>query len=135
MLITGNAALTVTAPAQPPQNATVSISSVPYTTEGGKNSDKHMTVSVTMVDGQGGPVSGAAVSITLSNDDDGSWVGSATSGEAGIVTFTLKNAPASCYTEVLVITHASLDWDGVTPDSTPSDPFCKGGASNGNSGF
>jgi hypothetical protein len=99
----------------------VSVASITYTTAGGKNSDKHLSITVALVDDFGNPVAGASVSIDLF------WNGSIASGTSttetdGTITFTLKNATSGCYsTTVTDVTAAGLTWDGTTP----ANGFCK----------
>ena len=67
---------------------------VSYDTEGGRNGDKHLVVTVTLVP----PLSGASVTAVLYLDD--SDVGSAigTTNTNGVAGFTLKNASPGVYT-------------------------------------
>ena len=102
---------------------TVSVSSIDYATEGGRSGDKHLLITISLVDDSGNPVSGATVSIDLFRD--GSFVGSGagTTGTNGKITFTLKNAASGCYeTTVTNVEASGLTWDGTTP---PNGPFCK----------
>ena len=115
----------------PSTGTTVSVSSIEYLTEGGKNKDKHLSITVSLVDDSGVPVSGASVSIELLFDNDkdekkspgDESVGSATAttGDDGSVTFTLKNAPSACYTTYVtsVVTSSTLY------PSTPDNGYCK----------
>ena len=97
---------------------TVSVYSITYATEGGRNDDKHLLITVTLE----GAVSGASVSIKLANNSQ-SWTGTATTGANGTVTFTLKNAPSGCYTTT--VTGVTADgWDSNDP-SNVSEPYCK----------
>ena len=95
----------------------VIVSNVTNTFEGGRNSNKHFITTVYLVDNLGNPVSGASVSVELTNDTSGGpWTGTATTGSSGSVSFTLKNAPSGCFsTEVTNVSAGSLSWDGVTP--------------------
>lgn len=114
----GSASISITVGTPPAEPTTVSVASITYATEGGKNKDKHLLITVALVDA----VSGASVSIDLFRD--GSFVGSgtATTGTNGTVTFTLKNAPSGCYTTTVTdVTAAGLTWDVVTP----ANEFCK----------
>lgn len=117
---TGSASFTLgPAPTEP---TTASVSSIAYTTDGGKSNDKHLNVTVAVVDDSGNPVSGASVSITLNHNSGTSWNGAGTTGSNGFVTFTLKNAPSGCYaTTVTNVTASGLTWDGTTP----ANNFCK----------
>ena len=101
---------------------TARVNSISYATEGGKNNDKHLLITVALLDDLGGPVSGASVSIDLYRG--GSLVGSGTgtTGTDGAVTFILRKAKSGCYTtEVTTVTADGLTWDGVTP----ANEFCK----------
>ena len=94
---------------------TVSVASITYGTEGGPNGDKHLSVTVKLDDNLGNPTSGASVSITLHHDSGTSWIGTATTGANGEVTFSLKNAPSGTYnTLVTAVDATGLAWDGVT---------------------
>ena len=106
----------------PVEPTTVSVDSISYTEEGGKNSNKHLNMKIALLDDFANPVSGATVSATLHHDSGSSWNGSATTGSDGTVTFTLKNAPSGCYeTNVTSVSTEGLAWDGVTPENV----FCK----------
>jgi hypothetical protein len=107
----------------------VSVDSISYATEGGKNGDKHLSVAIALLDDLGNPPSDASVSITLTNVDSGAtWAGTAGTSTDGIVTFTLKNAPSGSYNTVIEnVTADSLVWDG----STPSNGFAKASAAVG----
>ncbi len=97
--------------------STVSVDSVKYSTEGGKNGDKHLTVSV-HVSGSGNNVSGALVSIQLSNGSS-SWTATGTTTSIGNLDFTLKKSPSGTYTTTITNVVASgLTWDGITPPNS-----------------
>jgi subtilisin len=118
---TGSASISITV-GTPTTATKVIVDSVTYTTQGGRNGDKHLNVTVALVDDLGNPVGGASVSITLSHDSGSSWSGAGTTGTDGTVTFSLKNAPSGCYTTTVDnVTAGGLSWDGVTP----TNGFCK----------
>ncbi len=95
----------------------VSVASVTYTTTGGKSGDKHLLITVAIEDDLNDPVVGASVSIKLTNTGGGEWNGAGATDEFGEATFSLKNAPTSCYsTEV-------TDVDGDTSLATPYNDF------------
>ncbi|MBI2627034.1 MAG: S8 family serine peptidase [Parcubacteria group bacterium] len=121
--VTGNSTTKVDfALTAPTEATTASIDSIAYTTSGGRNSDRHLSVTITVVDDLGNHVANASVSITLSHDSGTSWNGAGTTGTAGTVTFELKNAPSGCYeTAVTNVTAEGLTWDGLTP----ANGFCK----------
>ena len=98
------------------------VNSVTYATEGGKNKDKHLLVTVALVDDLGNVVSGASVSIDLFRDGSLAGSGTGTTGTDGTLTFSLKNAKSGCYeTTVTDVSAEGLTWDGVTP----TNGFCK----------
>ena len=109
--------LVITAASEDP--TTVSISSITYSTEGGKNSDKHLIISIHVTDDLGNDVSGGSVSIDLYRD--GSLVGSATGtiSSTGNVGFSLKNSSSGTYTTTITeVTASGLTWDGITPPNS-----------------
>ena len=119
--VTANSSISITVGNPPAEATTVSVSSITYATEGGKNKDKHLLITVALVDDLGNPVSGASVSIDLFRD---SFVGSGTgtTGTDGTVTWTLKNAASGCYTTTVTdVTAEGLTWDSATP----ANEFCK----------
>jgi len=98
------------------------VDDVSYSTDGGKNKDKHLLITVSVVDDLSGPVGGASVSIDLSRDSSLIASGTGTTATDGTVTFSLKNASDGCYTtEVANVNATGLAWDGVTP----ANGFCK----------
>ena len=100
----------------------VSVDSITYATEGGKNKDKHLLITIALVDNLGDPVSGASVSIDLYRDGSKIASGTATTGSSGTITFSLKNAASGCYTTTVTDVPANgLTWDGATP----ANEFCK----------
>ena len=99
--------LTVTtAPEEP---TTSSVSSIDYVIYGGKDSSKHLDITITIIDNFVNPISGASVSIELFRD--GGLVTSSTAITAtdGTVTFSLKNAASGHYeTDVTSVIANSL---------------------------
>ena len=114
---------TTEAASSPDTATTVSVNSIDYATEGGRNQDKHLLITVALLDDLGNPVSGASVSTKLENDTSGGpWIGTGTTGTNGTVTFTLKNAKSGCHTTTVThVAAAGLIWD----DATPTNGFCK----------
>ena len=103
-------------PPPPGEPTPVSVSSIDYATAGGRSGDKHLKVTLTVVDDLGGPVADASVSadLALNGSIVASWAG--TTGADGTVTFRHKNAPSGTYTTtVTAVSGEGLDWDGVTP--------------------
>jgi len=108
-----------------PSGSSAIVSEISYATEGGRNQDKHLLVTVTVVDVLSDPVGGASVSIDLFRDGPQIASRTGTTGSEGTVTFSLKNASAGCYTTDLTdVSAAGLTWDGVIPDND----YAKGGA-------
>ena len=119
---TGSASISITVGTPPVGPTTVSVSSITYATDGGKNKDKHLLVTVALVDDLGNLVSGASVSIDLFRDGSLVANGTGTTGTDGTVTFQLSGAKKGCYTTTVTdATAAGLTWDGVTP----ANEFCK----------
>ena len=122
---TGSASVSITVGTPPAEATTVSVASIGYATEGGKNGDKHLLTTVALEDDLNSAVGGASVSVTLAHAEGGSWTGTATTGGDGTVTFTLKNAASGCYTTTVTdVTAAGLSWDPNDPANT-SEQFCK----------
>ena len=114
--VSGSGSATFTVGPAPTEATIASVNSISYATSGGKNSDKHLSVTAAVVDNLGSPVMSASVSITLSHDSGTSWNGTGTTGTNGTITFTLKNAPSGCYkTAVTNVVAEGLTWDGLTP--------------------
>jgi subtilisin family serine protease len=118
-LISDTAALTVMAPSEP---TAVIVESISYSTEGGKNQDRHLCIAVALVDNLGNPVADASVSIDVYLE--GPYVSyTGTTGTDGTVTFKKNNAPSGTYTTtVTAVIAGELIWDGVTP---PENSFIK----------
>lgn len=104
---------------------TVTVKSIDYATQGGRNQDKHLNITVALLDDLGNPVGGASVSIDLFLESLLYGSGTGTTGTDGTVTFSATNAPSGCYTETGSVFKEGLIWDGSWPDSLPTDPFCK----------
>ncbi|MBM2826655.1 MAG: peptidase and subtilisin kexin sedolisin [Dehalococcoidia bacterium] len=121
--VTQNLTTTVNFALTPVSTATtVKVNSVTYVTQGGKNNDRHLLVTVALVNNLGNPVSGASVAIDLFRNSSKIASVTGTTGADGKVTFTLKNASSGCYTtNVTSVAAAGLTWDGVTP----ANNFCK----------
>ena len=119
---TGSVSISITVGTPPAEATTVTVDSITYDTEGGKNKDKHLLITVALLDDLGNPVAGASVSIDLYLDGPLLTSGIGTTGTDGTVTFTLKNAKSGCYTtNVTDVTASGLTWDGATP----ANEFCK----------
>jgi len=114
--VSGSGSATFTVGPAPTEATIASVNSINYATSGGKNNDKHLSVTVAVVDNLGSSVMSASVSIILSHDSGKSWNGDGTTGTNGTVTFSLRNAPSGCYeTTVTNVVAEGLTWDGLTP--------------------
>ena len=95
--------------------AGASASLIAYGRHGGRNGNKHLDVTVSVVDSLGDPVEGASVSITITVDGGGSSAsGSGVTLANGDVIFTWHNAPGpeTCFATTLDALSASgLLWD------------------------
>ena len=119
---TGTDSVSITVGTPPAEATTVSVDSITYATEGGKNQDKHLLITVTLEDDLFNLVEGASVSIDLYRDNSKIASGTATTGTDGTVTFSLKNAKSGCYTtDVTDVIVGGLIWDGADP----ANGFCK----------
>jgi hypothetical protein len=114
--ISDTAALTVTAPSEPPA---VIVESISYSTEGGKNQDKHLCIVVALVDNLYNSVADASVSIDVYLEWSLCVSYTGTTGTDGTVTFKKNNAPSGTYTTTVTdVTAGELNWDGVTPENS-----------------
>lgn len=113
---TGSASFTISPPSADPTTAIVS--SIAYATEGGKDGNLHLSITLTVVDDLGNPVSGASVAIRVSLNGVAYASRTSTTGSTGTVTFKLNNAPSGCYsTTVTNVVASGLAWDGITPSN------------------
>ena len=96
----------------------VSVESITYSTRGGRLNDRHLDVTLVLLNDQNNPVAGASVSATLHHDDGNSWNYQGTTGSDGTVSFTLNNHGSGDYNTVVTAVEAEgLEWDGVTPEN------------------
>ncbi len=103
----------------PSEATTVSVSSIMYDTQGGRDNDRHLLITVSLVDDLGNPVADASVSIDVFLDESPYSSVTGTTETGGTVTFKANNAPSGTYTtEVTDVTAVGLTWNGVTPDNS-----------------
>jgi PKD repeat protein len=94
----------------------MSVPGVSYATSGGKNGDRHLLVSLSVVDDYSEPVPGASVSIQLYRGGSAYKTASGTTGSDGGVTFSFNNAPSGTYTTTVTdVVADGLTWDGIQP--------------------
>jgi subtilisin len=98
---------------------TVGVSSITYSTSGGKNSSKNLNVKLQVNNNLGSAVSGASVSIQLSRNSTPVASATGTTGTAGTITFVYNNAPSGTYTTMVTnVVATALTWDGSTPKNS-----------------
>ncbi len=112
----GSASTTITVGDPPPAATTVSVDPLVYSTVGGKSGDKHLYVTVALLDDLGDPVGGATVTAVVTRDQGGSWDGTGTTADDGTAKFSVKNAPSGDYTTDVTVSAPGLIWDGINPD-------------------
>jgi len=116
---TGSASVSITVGKPPAEATTVSVDSITYATEGGKNDDKHLSIAVALLDNLDNSVAGASVSIDVSLDGSLYASGTGTTATDGTVTFKVPNAPSGTYTtKVTGVTAEGLTWYGDTPPNS-----------------
>jgi subtilisin family serine protease len=81
-----------------PEPGVLTVASIAYATSGGRTNDKHLAVTVTIVDGSSAPASGVSVAVTVYRDGSPYGSGSGTTAANGQALFEIKNAPAGTYT-------------------------------------
>ncbi len=102
-----------------PTDGTVSVATIDYSTHGGRTSDRHLTVTVSLIDDSGDPVAGASVSIDLLRNEASYATATETTGSAGMASFSFNNYPSGeDETEVTGVSADDLEWDGVTPPNS-----------------
>lgn len=115
---TSSNSITITVGTPPITGTIAGVDSISYATSGGKNNDRHLTVSLHVSDDSGNNVIGATVSILLSNGGN-SWTATGTTSSTGNVAFTLNNAPSGTYTTTISnLVVSGLTWDGITPSNS-----------------
>ena len=100
---------------------TGSVDCITYNTRGGKNRDKHLSITVSIVDGSGDPVSGSSVTVDVDLGGVFLLSFSGTTDASGEVSTTIHNADSGVYVcDVTALT-------GVTGDpAEPANSHIKG---------
>ena len=98
-------------------SSTVQVASITYSSYGGRQNNKHLLITVRVVDGNNAAVANAVVGVSITRN--GAAIGSSTgtTGANGEITFEIKNqSPTSCYrTTVTSVSAGTRSWNGVTP--------------------
>ena len=104
----------------------VSVDLFTYSSAGGKYKDKHVSVTIALVDNLGGAAGGASISVRMDSKTGASATGSGTTGSDGTIKFTWGNAPGDCYTTTVTsVTFGDLTFDatGSTSAEVCKDEF------------
>ena len=100
-----------------------SLEPISYQLAGGKNGDKHLLITISLIDDLDSGVSDASVSISISRAGSVvGWTGTSTTGTDGTVTFQLSNARNGCYSTSINSITSDPAWDGFQPQD---DGKCK----------
>jgi hypothetical protein len=96
------------------------VAEIAYSTSGGRNNDRHLTVTVHVIDQSGLAAAGVPVSVLVINGSTSvEWTGTSQTGTNGSVDYTLNNIASGCYrTEV-----TRLGEQGTV--ETPENEYCK----------
>ncbi len=113
----GSDSVSVTVGAAPTEATTVHVEDpIGCSFYGGKSSDKHLDIEVTVLDDLLNLVAGATVSVNITRNDGPFWTPTATTAADGTVVFAIKNAAAGDYvTTVTNVDAAPLTWDNNQP--------------------
>lgn len=96
----------------------MSVSSIQYSGYGGKQSNKHIDVSVKLLDENSAPVSGATVSATIGTSGASESM-SGTTDDTGTVIFSIKNARKGTWmTTVDSVSAPGYEWQAGTPPNS-----------------
>jgi len=104
-----------------------SLEPISYQLAGGKNGDKHLLITISLIDDLNSDVSDASVSISISRTGSViGWTGTSTTGTDGTVTFQLSNARSGCYSTNVTNVVSEPLWDEIpAQDGLINDGFCK----------
>ena len=102
----------------------VSVESITYASQGGKNGDNNLTITVgPLIDDLGSIVSDAPVRFAIYIDSSVWYNPLLTTGADGTFTFSRNNVPAGTYTTIVEsVTADGLAWDGITPPNSFTKP-------------
>ncbi len=118
----GSDTITITV-GETPTPTKSSLEPIIYKLAGGKNGDKHLLITISLIDDLNSGVSDASVSISISRAGSVvGWAGTSTTGTEGTVTFQLSNARSGCYTTTVTNVVSDPSWDG---NPAQDGGFCK----------
>ncbi len=99
----------------------VRVESIVYITRGGRFDDRHLDITLILLDDEHNSVVDASVLATLERNGS-SWGFQGITGSDGTVTFSLNNHGSGCYwMEVIAVDTEGLEWD----EETPENGYCK----------
>ena len=101
----------------------VDVDDISYSTRGGRSGDRHLEVSILATDQDDGGLSGASVSFTLMNTDNGEQLSytEETDSDGGL-TVSKNHAADGCYeVKIESVEVEGYQWDGQTPQNS----YCK----------
>jgi len=93
-----------------------SVTGIVYSTSGGKNQDRHLTVVISLA-ASGAAVSGANVTLNLYRNGILYISWTSTTNSEGTASYTAKNVPSGTYTTTVTAVNG-VNWDGATPVNT-----------------
>jgi len=104
--------ISITVGTPPAGPTTVGVVAITYATEGGRNQDRHLVITMSVEDDLGSPVGGAVVSANVFHEDSLYASLSGTTVSDGTVVFKLANAPSGYYkTAITDVVASGLTWD------------------------
>ena len=96
-----------------------SVLSINYYTEGGKNTDAHLRIIVSLIDNLRNPVANASVKIALYHNGSSYLTAAGITGTDGKISFKANSAPSGTYTTTVTdVEAAGLTWDNITPNNS-----------------
>ena len=108
----------------PPEVATIStVDSIDYETYGGRQNNRSIRITLTILDDFGAPIEGAVVDIELHEGSTTYFGTGGVTASDGTVVYTLRKAPSGTYTTLVTDVQATdLTWDGNTPANSFPKP-------------
>jgi hypothetical protein len=120
------------------------VQCITYTTSGGRLGDRHLTITASVRDDLGNPVSGASVTMAIERGGQPWTTVTASTNSSGNASITANNAQDACYrTNVTNVVANGLTWSGTQPqngfakgfDSSPDADCLDGSTDCGSAAF
>lgn len=101
-------------------DGTMVVSSIKFSSFGGRSSNKHLSATLKLVDDSGRSVTDAQVIVRIINQDRGTvYTRDGVTDSRGSAVFSIKNAKPGNYTlQVISITKNGLEWNGEFPSNS-----------------